>query len=164
MYYRFLVYTQPLGIPGWLSSKESTCQCRRCRFDPWVRKIPWRRKWWPIPVFLLGKSHGQRSLEGCSPWGPKEVDTASLPTQKHSIALLCSSGTVFREFAVIIQSVSLGARTKLAITPKCLGGGVSIYIPMLALELKNLPDTCMTELFCCPPETVTTLLISYTPI
>ena len=31
-------------------------------FDPWVRKILWRRKWQPIPVFLLGKSHGQRSL------------------------------------------------------------------------------------------------------
>ena len=73
----------------------------------------------------------------------------------HCLQRICS---------VIIQSVSPGARTKLAITPKCLGGGVSIYIPMLALELKNLPDTCMTELFCCPPETVTTLLISYTPI
>ena len=45
MYYRFLVYTQPLGIPRWLSSKESTCQCRKCRFDPWARKIPWRMKW-----------------------------------------------------------------------------------------------------------------------
>ena len=47
--------------------KESTCQCRRCKkhqFDPWVGKIPWRRKWQPTPVFLLGKSHGQRSLVG----------------------------------------------------------------------------------------------------
>ena len=34
----------------------------RCRFDPWVRKIPWRRKWQPTPVFLSGKSRGQRSL------------------------------------------------------------------------------------------------------
>ena len=42
-----------------------TCQCRRyksCRFNPWVRKIPWRRKCQPIPVFLPGESHGQRSL------------------------------------------------------------------------------------------------------
>ena len=73
MYYRFLVYTQPLGIPGWLSSKESTCQCRRCRFDPWVRKIPWRRKLQPTPVFLPEKPHGQRSLTGYSPWDCKRV-------------------------------------------------------------------------------------------
>ena len=37
------------------------------RFDPWVRKIPWRRKGQSTPVFLLGESHGQRSLEGYSP-------------------------------------------------------------------------------------------------
>ena len=43
-------------------------------FDPWVGKIPWRRKWLPTPVFLLGKSHGQRSLVGYSPWGRKESD------------------------------------------------------------------------------------------
>ena len=43
-------------------------------FDPWVRKIPWRRKGQPTPVFLPGKSHGQRSLVGHSPWGCKESD------------------------------------------------------------------------------------------
>ena len=36
-------------------------------FDPWVRKIPWRRKWQPIPVFLPGESHGQKSLAGYGP-------------------------------------------------------------------------------------------------
>ena len=40
------------GFPWWLSGKESTCQCKRHRFNPWVRKIPWRRKWLPTPVFL----------------------------------------------------------------------------------------------------------------
>jgi len=61
----------------WLSGKESACQCRRHRrhrFNPWVRKISWRRKWQPTPVFLPGKSHGQRSLVGYSPWGLKELD------------------------------------------------------------------------------------------
>ena len=43
-------------------------------FDPWVGKIPWVRKWQPPPVFLPGKSHGQRSLAGYSPWGCKESD------------------------------------------------------------------------------------------
>ena len=54
-------------FPQWLSGKAATCQCRRHRFDPWVGKMPWRRKWQPTPVFLPGKSHGQRSLVGCSP-------------------------------------------------------------------------------------------------
>ena len=45
---------------------------RRRSLDPWVRKIPWRRKWQPTPVFLPGKSYGQRSLAGYSPWGHKE--------------------------------------------------------------------------------------------
>ena len=61
------------GLPWWLSGKEPACQCRRSRFDPWAGKIPWRRKWQPTPVFLPGKSHGQRSLVGCSPWGHKRV-------------------------------------------------------------------------------------------
>ena len=43
-------------------------------FDPWVWKIPWRRKWQPTPVFLPGESHGQRSLVGYSPRGRKESD------------------------------------------------------------------------------------------
>ena len=46
------------------------------RLDPWVGKIPWRRKWQPTPVFLPGESHGQRSLVGYGPWGPKELDTS----------------------------------------------------------------------------------------
>ena len=52
-------------FPGGLSSKEPACQCRRCKrceFDPWVRKIPWRRAWPPTSVFLPGESCGQRSL------------------------------------------------------------------------------------------------------
>jgi len=44
------------------------------RFDPWVRKIPWRRKWQLTPIFLPEKSHGQRSLAGYSLEGHKESD------------------------------------------------------------------------------------------
>ena len=57
--------------------KESICQCRRqklCRFYLWVREIPWRRKWQPTPLFLLGKFHGQRSLVGYNLWVHKELD------------------------------------------------------------------------------------------
>ena len=56
-----------LGFPRWLSGKESAGQCtrcKRCRFDPWVRKIHWRKKWQPTLVFLPGEFHGQRSLAG----------------------------------------------------------------------------------------------------
>ena len=41
----------PQGLLRWRSSKESACQCRRCEFEPWVGKIPWRRKWQPTPVY-----------------------------------------------------------------------------------------------------------------
>ena len=66
------------GLPRWLSSKESAYKCkshRSWRLHPWVRMIPWRRKWQPTPVFLPGKPHGQRSLAAYSPWGCKELDT-----------------------------------------------------------------------------------------
>ena len=59
----------------WLSSKEPACQCRihkRRRFDPSVRKIPWRIKRQTTPVFLPWESHGQRSY---SSWDRKESDT-----------------------------------------------------------------------------------------
>ena len=48
------------------TGKESTCQCKRPGFLPWVRKIPWREKWQPTPVFVTGDTHGQRSLAGYS--------------------------------------------------------------------------------------------------
>ena len=56
------VYVKVQIVPQWLSGKESACQCRRHKFNPWVRKIPWRRKWQPTPTFLPGKFHGPRSL------------------------------------------------------------------------------------------------------
>ena len=49
-------------------------RCRRCGFDPWVGKIPWRRPWQPIPVFVPGESHGQKSLVDYSPLGLKELN------------------------------------------------------------------------------------------
>ena len=60
----------PGGFPVGTNGTEPACQCRRhkrCGFDPWVRKITWRRAWQLTPVFLPGKPHGQRSLAGCDP-------------------------------------------------------------------------------------------------
>ena len=56
-------------LPRWLSGKESTCQCRRHRFDSWSRNIPWNRKWQPTPAFLPGEPYGERNLAGYSLWG-----------------------------------------------------------------------------------------------
>ena len=82
------------GLPWRLSRKESACQCRRCGFDPWVRKIPWRTKWQPIPVFLPEKSHGQRSLVGYSPWGCKESDiTEPLNNNRNSSLIMRDSSS-----------------------------------------------------------------------
>ena len=69
-------YGSTQGFPDGTVGKESACQCRRCkrhRLDLWVGKITWRRKWQPSPVFLPGKSHGQRRLVGYSPWGCRRV-------------------------------------------------------------------------------------------
>ena len=57
---------------GQLRWRRICLQCERPRFNPQVGKTPWRREWQPTPVFLPGKSHGQRSLAGYSPWSHKK--------------------------------------------------------------------------------------------
>ena len=65
IYHSFNKY---LGLSGGSDSKESACNAGRPRFNPWVGKIPWRRKWQPTPAFSPGEVHGQRSLAGYRPW------------------------------------------------------------------------------------------------
>ena len=71
-------------FPGGSDGKESACQCKRPRSNPWVRKIPCRREWQPTPVFLPGEFHGQRSPAGYSPCGHKEWDTTEQPPWRQS--------------------------------------------------------------------------------
>ena len=61
-------------------------RCSRPGFHPWVRKTPWRREWQPVPAFLSGESHGQRSLAGYSPWDQQELDTTEPENNSHLIA------------------------------------------------------------------------------
>ena len=70
----------------WLSDEEPACQHRRCGFNPWVGRIPWRRKWQPTSVFLPGKSYGQRSLVGYSPWDHKRIrhNEGQITTHTHT--------------------------------------------------------------------------------
>ena len=69
-----LFFSSNTSFPGGSDEKSICLQCGRPRFDPWVRKIAWSRKWQPTPVFLPGKSHGWRKLIGDSPSGRKESD------------------------------------------------------------------------------------------
>ena len=89
-----------------MNDKECACQCRRHRrgrFNPWVRKIPWRRAGQPTPVCLPGKPHGQRNLAVYSPWGCKESQMTDAQEERKfrsvpSLHLLSVSSTVFAMF------------------------------------------------------------------
>ena len=63
-----------VGLPWWLSGKESACHCRRHTFGPWVGTIPWRRKWQPLQYSYLGNPMDS----GLSPWGHKESHATEL--------------------------------------------------------------------------------------
>ena len=65
-----------IGLHWWLSDKESACNTEDAGLIPGWGRSPQRRKQQPTPVFLPGKSHGERSLVGYSPWGHKQSDTA----------------------------------------------------------------------------------------
>ena len=64
-----------ISLPWWLRWERICLQCKTPRFNPWVRKSPWRRAWQTTPVLSPGESHGQGSLAGCSAWGRTESDT-----------------------------------------------------------------------------------------
>ena len=62
-------------LPWWLSRERISLQCRRLRFSPRVRKVPWRRKWQPTPVFLPGKIPWTEEPGGLQSMGSQELDT-----------------------------------------------------------------------------------------
>ena len=86
--------TSSEGFPCISVGKESACSARDLGLIPGSGKIPWRKKWQPPPVYLLVKSHGQRSLVGCSPGDPKESGTTERLTLTY---LLTRSSTRFLE-------------------------------------------------------------------
>ena len=73
-----------IDFPGGSVVKNLPAKCRRCGFDPWIGKIPWRREWQLTPIFLPEKFHGQRSLADYSSWGCKELDMTKLLTHTHT--------------------------------------------------------------------------------
>ena len=101
------------GFPGWLSGKESACQCMRCNFNSWVGKIPRRRKWQLTPVFLLGKFCGQRRLVDYSPWGHRvRHDWACMHTSVSvSTCVLNLSTLLHPYFCYLSPSLSFNINT-----------------------------------------------------
>ena len=102
------------GFPSGSAAKEPTCQCRRCKtsgYDPWVGKIPWRRKWQPTPVFFCEKSQGQRSVVG-SQLGRKELDMTECTRTQHSTYML-SVASQWGEMRVTRERTSLKKETQL---------------------------------------------------
>ena len=79
----------------WLRRLSICPWCRRPRFDPWVGKIPWRRKWQPTPVLLPRKFHAWRSLVAYTPWGRKELDTTE---RLHSLSTSTNKNEVFTRY------------------------------------------------------------------
>ena len=71
-------------FPGGSNGQKICLQCRRPGFDPWVWKIPLKRVL-PMPVFLPGEFHGQRTLVGYSPWGRKETDMTERLIHIHTV-------------------------------------------------------------------------------
>ena len=83
----FIYISDLLGFPGGAKGKERSCQCKRHQrpgFNHWVEKIPWRRTWQPIPVFLSVEFHGQSSLAGYSQQVHKESDAIEVTRSSSS--------------------------------------------------------------------------------
>ena len=119
MFVSLFVFKQPIlgcyykysGLPKWLSGKKkkkSTCQCRRhrrCEFNPWIRKIPWRRKWQATPIILPGKSNGWRSLVGCSPRSCQELDTTE-QVSTHGYLIGGYVGIIYDSMILLISTLN----------------------------------------------------------
>ena len=82
-----------IGLPGGSVVKNLPANSGDSEdIDPWVRKVLWRRKWQPTSVFLPGKSHEQRSLEGYSLWGCNE---SGMTKHIHTTSMITSPTPLF---------------------------------------------------------------------
>ena len=97
------------GFHGCLDGKESAVW--KTWFDPWVAKIPWRREWLPILVFLPVESYGQRNLTGCISWGHKESDTTEQLSHLKIHRLTHTQGSHLWAGELLVCGLELGEDT-----------------------------------------------------
>ena len=135
-----------MGFPGGTTGKEFACQFRRhkrLKFDPWVRKIPWRRAWQPTPVFLPAESGGKRSLVGYSPWGHKELDTTE-ETDTQEADMPSSLSILKRDLIPNSKASSLGTHFLLGIAHvymnQMLQTSVFLFINLSFLKATRLKN------------------------
>ena len=107
----------------------------RPRFDCWVGKIPWRRKWQPTPVLLLGKFHGWKSLVGYSPWGRKESDTTE-PLHFHFFSSSLLSAIRVVSSAYVRLLIFLPA----ILIPACASSSLAFPVMYSAYKLNKQGD------------------------
>ena len=132
-------------VPAWWLRQKRIClQCSSPGFSPWIGKIPWRREWLLIPLFLPGELHGQRSLAGYSPWNAKNWTSLS---DYHFHFFITSRGT--GDWRSVTWAVS---RAMWTAHNKKIGHQSSEEIPWLAIlqeyhtSLLELSAICMTSL------------------
>ena len=146
-----------MNFLGGSDGKSIRLQWGRTRFNSWVRKIPWRRKWQPTPGLLPGKSHGQRRLVGYNPWGPKESDTTER-LNFHFLTLVVSEREYLSWCFSNLNSVRIICLLKLSswkvalfeflsdVLPQdMIGGQVSFTappLPPMACEYSEPDSTC----------------------
>ena len=131
----------------WHNGKACTYQSKRhkkCGFAPWVGKIPWRRAWQPTPVFFPGKSHGQRSPVGYSPWGRKEWDTTEhTHTHTHTCCWKGSERRLLRTHS----SVAVGRSPPRIFWDNvnkisAASPGITVYMRVGRTHYKDVEETC----------------------
>ena len=127
-------------FPGGSDGKSVCLQNGSPRFDPWVRKIHWRRKWQPTPVFLPGKFHGWRSLVGYHPWGRKELDTTER-LHFHTSHVACFEELLIKKYQGLPNSLSSCFHMSSPHRPK-------LSLLLLFWLFKVFPFNCFSA---CPP-------------
>ena len=127
-------------------------QCRRPRFQPWVRKITWRRKWQPTPVLLPGKSHGRRSLICYNPWARKESDTTEWLHLKGNYIIkktnvgkhYADNYTIFTRFIIWSKSQNISIQKWNFFGFKKTKTSIYIYLKLRQLNIIKILDQNFT--------------------
>ena len=145
------------GLPWWLRWLKHLPAMRETRFDPWVGKIPWRRKWQPTPVLLPGKSHEWRSVVSYSPWNHKEPDTTErlyfLRTKKCN-QLSCISYSLLpglEKYCVNLDSLKYLKMVILSL-PHLIFSKITVLVPYITVfRIPGRLFIYLPELFTCDP-------------